>query len=155
MLSNDQTDEEQSAFLREVLLGNPEAIEFCEVLFGISQVWDDVVDGDEFTAENVNEMMWDALVVLPCNTFYQQHFGVLQPLLQAAIVDWLDSNELCRGDKEEQCAAYVLRDTITTIIIHCARLIGGYEHMRKISLRVRTELYKEPIEEYMREHNER
>ena len=145
MLSSDQRE-----FLLRALQGNIPAVAFCETLFSISQAWDDIVDQDK--EYDVNKMMWEALVTLPNNPFYREHFDILNPFVQIAIVDWLDSNELCKGNVEQKAAAYVLRDTLTTIVIHCARLIGGYDWMMEISMEVRRELYNEPLNEYLGEH---
>lgn len=139
------TDNE-SEFLDRVLLGNRDAVEFCEDLFAISQLWDDLVDGDKAVeSETINAAFWCALVDLPNNPFYQMHFGTLQPLVQAAIVDWLDANDLEHGNYEARAAAYVLRDSVGAIVIHCARILGGYAHMRRISMEVRRALYDEAL----------
>ena len=142
---------QQKELLNRVLLGNLPAIAFCETVFSISQTWDDIVDQDK--EYDVNGMMWEALITLPNNPFYQQYFDILNPLLQACIIDWMDSNELCKGTQEEKVAAYVLRDSLTNIIIHCARLVGGFDWMREISMEVRGTLYDEPIQKYLEEHN--
>lgn len=149
MLSNNQTE-----LLREVLLGNTPAIEFCEAIFEVSQVWDDIIDEAPRNPAEINKAFWIALSVIPRNRFYQQHYGELQPLLEAAMIDWIDSNDLILSDESQhKAAAYVLRDTLTNIVIHCAKVIGGYEHMRHVSMTIREALYDEPFEDYMREHN--
>ena len=144
----------QTELLNRVLLGNQPAIAFCETVFSISQTWDDIVDRDNnFTDHDVNRMMWEAMITLPNNPFYQQYFDILNPILQASIVDWMDSNELCKGTTEEKVAAYILRDSVTNIVIHCARLVGGFDWMAEISTEVRAALYDEPIEIYLKEHD--
>lgn len=145
MLSNDQ-----AAFLSRVLQGDMAAVAFCETLFHISQVWDDLVDRDrDVPREEVDAAFWNALIAIPNNPFYMQHAAVLQPLMQAAIVDWMDATTLERGTPRERTVSYVLRDSLSAIVIHCARLIGGYEWMRSISPDVRRELYDEAISEYI------
>lgn len=147
------TDNEH-AFLNRVLLGNALAVAFCEELFQVSQVWDDLYDEDkEVSKETLNRTFWSTLISLPNNPFYQQYFDVLNPLLQAAIVDWIDSNDLARGNREQKCAAFVLRDTLSSIVIHCARLVGGWDWMREISVEVREALYDEDsLSDFMEEH---
>lgn len=144
----------QKELLHKVLQGDLRAIHFCETLFSISQIWDDIIDCDNnFTDSDVNGMMWKAIVTLPNNPFYQQYFDILNPLLQASIVDWMDSNKLCNGTPEEKIAAYVLRDSLTNIVIHCARLVGGFDWMAEVSMEIRRSLYDEPIEIYLKEHD--
>ena len=141
---------DQTELLNKVLRGDPFAISFCSIIWGVSQVWDDLVDKDrELTANDINKTMWDLLVTLPNNPFYRDNFDILNPLVQSAIVDWLDSNDLVNGNTESKVVAYVLRDSISTIIIHCARIIGGFDWMREISIEVREALYDEPIENYL------
>lgn len=140
----------QPELLNKVLRGDPFAISFCKIIWGVSQVWDDLVDKDkELTANDINKTMWDLLVTLPNNPFYRDNFDILNPLVQSAIVDWLDANELVNGNRESKIAAYVLRDSVTTIVIHCARLVGGFDWMREISVEVREALYDEPIENFL------
>jgi hypothetical protein len=147
--------DDQREFLQYALRGNVPAVEFCELLGQITQVWDDIIDGDnpELTHEDINAAFWNLFIALPNNVFYQQNFHTLSPLLQAAIVDWWDSNELVKGGVTEKAAAYVLRDTLTTIVIHCARIIGGYAWMREVSMEVRKFLYTEDLLEFMEEHS--
>lgn len=146
----------QRGFLHDVLLGHSSAIEFAELLGQITQAWDDIIDGDnpELSKEEINAAFWNLFVALPRNEFYRQHFDTLNPLLQAAIVDWWDSNELQKSPRvTDKAAAYVLRDTLTTVVIHCARLIGGYSWMREVSLRVRNWLYIEDVNDFVKEHS--
>lgn len=144
----------QNAFLERILCGNQLAISFCEELFEVSQVWDDLYDEDkEVSKETLNKVFWSLLITLPSNPFYQANFDVLNPLMQAAIVDWMDANELARGDVQQKCVAYVLRDSLSTILIHCARIIGGWDWMREVSVEVRDALYDEPLIEFMEECN--
>lgn len=146
------TDDEYG-FLNEALLGDQYAIEFCRSLFRISQVWDDLIDGDEAVdAESINAAFWEALVTIPLNPFYRNNFTTLQPLVQAAIIDWLAANDLERGSQQEQVVAFVLRDTLTSIITHCALIVGGYQHMRDVNPVVRRKLHDESIAEYLQEH---
>lgn len=144
------TDDEQTALLNHALLGNAAAINFCEAVFGISQVWDDLIDRDVVVDnETINMVFWDALITLPNNPFYRAHILTLTPLLQAAIVDWMDANTLeGHGIHQKQCA-FVLRDSLVGIVIHCAFLVGGWEHMRAISVEVRSTLYDETQDEYL------
>jgi hypothetical protein len=148
--------ETQTQFLTRVLRGHPSAIEFCLLLGQITQVWDDLIDGDnvELSKESINAAFWNLFVALPRNEFYRQHFDTLNPLLQAAIVDWWDSTVMQAEDSiQSKAIAYVLRDTLTTIVTHCARLVGGYDWMRTMSMEVRRYLYNETMEQFIKEHS--
>ena len=146
MLTGDET-----AFLNEVLKGNTDAVEYCQDLFQISQIWDDLIDKDEpVSDESINAMMWLALVQLPYNKFYMENINALQPIMQKAILDWLAANHMENGTPQERVVAYVLRDTLTTIVTHCALLIGGYEWAQFVSIRVREALHDEDMDEYLK-----
>jgi hypothetical protein len=149
-------EQQQAEFLSRVLRGNSTAVEFCLLLGQITQVWDDLVDGDNpaLRKADIDAAFWNLFVALPRNEFYREHFDTLNPLLQAAIVDWWDANELQRDPSpQNKAVAYVLRDTLTTVVIHCARLVGGYDWMRQVSMDVRRFLYTEDLEHFIREHS--
>ncbi len=142
-------------FLCNALSGHIEAVEFCRTLFRISQVWDDLVDGDEsLSTEDINKVFWECLVELPQNPFYQRHFFTLQPLLREYIIQWLDANTLEQGSDHDQNIAFALRDGIGGIISQCAYIIGGYERMRAVSPEIRKHIFEEPLENYKDELNE-
>lgn len=140
---------EEHDFLVEILQGNMAAVAFCENLFRISQIWDDLIDGDkEVSADTTNEAFWRALITVNENPFYFKHAQELQPLIRAAIVDWMDANALEKDGEHGQDVAFVLRDSISAIVIHCAYIIGGFPLMRQVSLAVRKRIYDESLVDY-------
>lgn len=125
------------------------AVKFCEDLFRISQIWDDLIDRDrEVPNTFINQMMWKALVDVPQNPFYYNNATSLSKIIELHIIDWFDANELEQGSDHDKNMAFVLRDSIGTIVIHCAKIIGGYDWMRSISTEVRRYVYDEPLEAY-------
>lgn len=143
-------------FLLEVLAGHTDAVAFCQIFFGITQIWDDVIDNDTpVTDAHINKAFWDALISLPENRFYQQHMATLLPLMRATINDWLDANAFEQGDEHHQRLAYVLRDSVSNLVIQCAYLVGGYDWLRHVSLRVREWVYDEPFDAYIKQLQER
>ena len=75
----------EHAFLYQVLRGHPEAVGFVTALGRISQVLDDLYDGDKpVTRPQLDETFWDLLVGLPANPFYRAHFAYLHPLVTAS-----------------------------------------------------------------------
>lgn len=149
METPDQLTENQAAFLRYVLQENDAAIDFCELVWGISQIIDDLVDVDKpVDSEDIRRAFWDAIIALPNNSFYQQHFLTLNPLLQGAFLDWAVSDDLRAEGGELAKAGYVLRDQATRIVVHCARIIGGYDWARQIDMKVCRALYVEPMQDY-------
>jgi len=136
-------------FLRMALQNNMAAVAFCECLFRVSQTWDDLIDQDKEVSKNqINSMMWEALVVLPSNPFYQRWQHELQPLLKAFILDWIDATTLESTDDHGKNIAFVLRDSVGAVVSHCAYLIGGYDWMVKVSPDVRRHIFEEKLEDY-------
>ncbi|MDN5937291.1 MAG: hypothetical protein L0H83_01380 [Salinisphaera sp.] len=140
----------EAQFLHETLKGNTEAVRFCQLVFRISQVLDDLHDGDKpVTKTQLHQFAWELIEELPTNGFYQRHFTRLQPVLRHCLLDWMDSCALEQGDARNKTVAYVIRDTTTMIVSHCAYLIGGFEYMHKISPDLRKRLHSEPINDYI------
>ena len=142
-------DEHQ--FLNKVLQGCAEAVEFCEQLFGISQVLDDLIDKDKpVPDEAITRAFWMALIELPANPFYRQHEPYLRPLMASALQDWTDATCMERaGDDHGKHLAFVLRDQLTTVVIQCTYLIGGYGWMQEVSEPIRRHFHEDLLADYM------
>lgn len=135
--------------LVRALKGNMDAVYFCEAWFRVTQVWDDLIDKDRPVSDvDINKAFFTCLVDIPSNPFFARHAGYLVPIINAAIVDFQDANILEKGSDREKMVAYVIRDTATTIVTHCAYIVGGYEWMSKIGTMVRTSLHDEDFEIY-------
>lgn len=131
------------------LKNDADAVKFCEAVFYISQVYDDAVDGDRpITVGEIHAAFWAALVEIPRNAFYQKHREFLQPLLQASLVDWMDANELQRGSDHDKNIAFVLRDSVSALAIHCAELVGGEAWRRTVSCDLRRVIFDETLVDY-------
>jgi len=146
--------ENERQFLIRVLQSNGPAIEMCEILFRISQVWDDLYDNDnDVSKEAINEAFWEALIELPGNTFYQRHFNTIHPLLKQYIIDWMDANLLEQENEHGQNIAFVLRDSVASVVVQCAYLVGGYDWMRTVSPQIRRFMLDEKLDDYKAELN--
>ena len=115
--------------------GNASAVELLLTLSEISEVWDDLVDGDKPVApHDLERCFWAALVKLPLNQFFNENKAALMPLIVSSINSWLDSNRLAKGDKTDRTHAFTLCRLDIQIAQHIALLTGGYDHMREVSL---------------------
>lgn len=142
----------QHAFLMEVLKGDYLAVDFCESIFRVSQLLDDMVDRDKAVSNDmIVEAFWRALIQIPNNEFYRRNFDTLNPMLRAMLVDWLDANTLeATKDAHDRSIAFVLRDSIGAIAIHAAFLVGGYAWGRQVSADIRRHIFEETLEDYQR-----
>ena len=145
--------ETQEQMLARVLQGNFDAIAFCETLFAISQILDDIVDGDKpLTTNDVYQAFWLALIELPINPFYRHFEHFVRPLMAGALQDWRDSVTLERdGDHHGRSLAFVLRDQLTGLVVQCAYLIGGSAWMAEVSAGIRRFFHDETFSAYNQE----
>lgn len=134
----------ESQLLHEVLMGYEPAIDFCDVLFRCTQILDDLYDGDRpVCRETIAELTWLALCRLPEDPFYREYAHVLAPLVRAGVLDWIDSNTLQAGGEAARRIAFIQRDTISTLVIHIAGIVGGDDWMREQSLKIRLHIFSE------------
>lgn len=147
----DRTKAERE-FLTGILQGVEEAVDLCVTLGEIAQKWDDIIDGDaEPTPENISALVLLVIGELNRNPFYQRHIGELQPLIEVSIVDWLTANQFEKGDYHERTLAFVLRDSLHSIVIHMARIIGGMRWAVEVSPDIRRFFHDEGLTEYLAE----
>lgn len=116
------------------LRDQPEAIAFCGSLLTVAHCWDDLIDKDTtLSDEAINRAMWLALIEIPANGFYRQHFHSLSPILQMGILNWHSANRLESSlDVEHHRFAFVIRALVTDVIAACALLIGGPDWGREV-----------------------
>ncbi len=143
----------EAAFLRRVLKDDPGAVAFCLTVARVSQTLDDLIDRDKpVTDDQIIATFWDALFTLPSNPFYQRHFGTLNPAMRSVLIEWLDATALERsGDDHGRNVAFALRDTMATLVIQVALLVGGYDWMRQVSVPIRRHAHDESLEQYKQE----
>lgn len=143
----------ERAFLQHVLKDHAAAILFCEALFRVSQVLDDLIDGDKpVTSDAIYRAFWEAMIDIPGNAFYRAHEPLLRPLMAAALQDWRDSVTLERdGDRHGRTLAFVLRDQLTSLVVQCAGLVGGFAWMQQVSADIRRHFHEDKLDDYLNE----
>lgn len=140
----------EETFLQQVLCGNQPAIAFCQQLFATTQVIDDLIDRDRPVPDPaIFRSYWNCLFELPANPFYRAHEPYLRPILAAGFQDWWDSVQLERArDDHSRSIAFVLRDSLTSVVTQCAYLIGGYDWMQRYALAIRWHAHEDTLESY-------
>jgi hypothetical protein len=137
--------------MREVLWEaaqeNKDAFEYMGFWIRSAQLIDDLFDEIEYwKSENTYELAQLLLVDMPSNSFFHAHKLTLLPLHVTVLNAWRDSNDWKdSGDAPRKLHALVMCEQISDIMILVAYLIGGYKHMRKVSLKVRELFLKEEI----------
>lgn len=137
-------------FLLKVLCGDRAATAFCEELFWISQLLDDLIDKDKPRSDtDIVKAFHIALIALPDNPFYRAHFDHLRPMLALALQAYADASQLERmPDAHTVSLAFVLRDLLTDVVTQCARLVGGYDHAQAVSIEIRLRFHDETLGDY-------
>lgn len=116
-------------------VGDSEAVEFLELVFDITDVWDDLVDKDrEVTESQINNIFTKCLIRLPGNLFYRQHYAILASQLMLVINAWQDANELEKGDEADRVYACGLRFLLVQLIATVVNLVKGPDAAREISV---------------------
>lgn len=121
--------------LLEFVRGDREAFAFLMDVYDIVEIWDDLIDKDKPVDDVVlNATFYRALITLPRNPFYHKHFLDLNPVFEAAILDWYTANALEKtGVTEHLYTSYGLRRGVQMLAIMAARIIGGVEWANKVS----------------------
>ena len=142
---------DQELMLEHLFQGNKNAVDMILILGEISQVWDDLIDGDDCSAEDINKAFSYALVHLPRNPFYEQYFLEIQPLIEQSIMNWVHATEIEKTKNADLYhLSFVLRDSLTDLILRCAMLIGGGQWANDNAIQVRSLFYDESFEDYVK-----
>lgn len=136
--------------LMEWLRGDESAIRFIEDVAYVTQVWDDLIDGDKpVTPEQINGAFERLFISVPRSSFYRAYFAEVQPLIEQMIVDWHTANALERGSEQDRMASWMLRDSLTAVVIRAAILVGGYAWGLECAPEIRRFVHDEPFDDYL------
>jgi hypothetical protein len=129
------------AILEEVCLGNPQAAEFCHTFLHWVHLIDDYIDRDNPnpSQDYVILVNLELLRMLSFNPFWQQHKASLFPVIIQSVQAFADSNRWAKSDDfRKRATADVLKSQYQDVFWHVAYIVGGYEHLNKISQKFRT-----------------
>ena len=131
------------------LLDNKSAVDFCVLLFEISQLFDDIYDEGKLEKTETVELMLKTLIYLPENQFYRYNQMQLQPMINSYILQWMSANGL--EDKKIMLEkSYMLRAFLFQIYHFCAKLLYGDLYAIDNAILFQ-ELYGETYLEYNKE----
>ena len=125
------------------------AVEWLLMLWGAIQVFDDVADGDPVEREDLNAAIWNTLVGMNQNTFWQANSHTLAPIVASAILKWQASDQAERAGQAD-ARSFVWRagyyDVVLMAVAWCHGTQRGTEAAKQVM-----ELYGETLEDYMKE----
>jgi len=119
--------------LNEWFKGNKDAVDWVLAMWEVTQLWDDLIDGDEAKPDRINYVFQQLLVGMPENNFYATNRFMLTPVIMSNILSWHTANELEKTKNEDDInKAYVLRAEFYNLIIMVASLTGGFEWAKSV-----------------------
>ena len=135
---NAMTSDEIATF---VCKGNKDAERFCKTFVAYCHLLDDCVDRDKpCDAERVARESIEFIVELSVNPFFQAHKAQLIGLIIQGFRAWADSNapkynptEFKDGTLERLYERDVIKGFYHEAVYHVAAILGGWEHLRKVT----------------------
>lgn len=134
-----------------VLQGNRQAIDACVLLFGIAQVWDDIIDGESVAPETANRAFIAALVELPTNPIAQM-MPELPYHIYNVFLRWRDATaiENNKPSDSDLHKCYMLRAGLYDIFVLIAAKLYGDDYAAHVGPMVRR-MYGEDFNDYSKE----
>lgn len=134
------------------LKGHAEACIFIDTVFDIAHTLDDLTDRDKpVSTAQAQSAFRSALIDLPRNPFYVQHFALLNAALHLAFLNWLAANnlEVRADDDAAKDVAFILRSSYADLITVCAYIIGGEAWAVQVAADVRVHASSEGKAQYL------
>ena len=142
---------DERKLLLDFLLGNEDAANLCEDVLYVAHLWDDQIDRDRIrTDAEVNQGWYKALVSIPRNPFYRQHFDLINPVVMIAISDWMTATKY---ERESPCldklaTAFVIRSSYLNVLVMCANIVGGSHYGASMAPALREIFHHEGLRTY-------
>lgn len=125
------------------------AIDWLLMLWGAIQVFDDVADGDPVEREDLNAAIWDTLVGMSQNAFWQANSSALTPIVATMILKWQASDQAERAGKAD-ARSFGWRAGYYDVVLMAVALCHGTQQATQVASQV-MELYGESFDEYLKE----
>jgi hypothetical protein len=135
------------------LNGDIDAVATVVMLSTISETYDDLIDGDPVSPQQVHSTFIAATVGLQFNPFFKRWEQLIYGTVLAGLNAWLDSLELEKRDGEaSRMHAFYLRNYLYELLNVCAFAVGGFDHMRAVSLEMRDFFTHETYNQWEHRH---
>ena len=120
-------------------------IDFFTVIQGL----DDWRDNDPVDPHQKEKVIYQVMVELPQNQFFQTHSHNLLPLVSILVLKWIGANKL-EDNREQLHKAYMWRASYYDLILEVVRLVHGFDGAANAAEYV-AKLYGETYEDYVKE----
>lgn len=135
--------------LKEVFGLPDDAREWLLALWNLTQVFDDMADGDHPDRDDLDQAILDALVNMPGNAFFAAHQGSLLPLVAVAILKWKASDTVERAG-DAGVMSFAWRAGFYDIVLAVVQLCHGQQVAMEVCHLV-MQLYGEDFPTYCEE----
>jgi hypothetical protein len=120
-------------------------LDFWDVIQGL----DDWRDGDTVDAKDKELVIYQVLVSLPSNPFFQKCSNQLLPVVSNLVLKWIGANKL-EDNNEEFSKAYMWRAAYYDLVLEVVRVVHGYKVASNVAPYV-AKMYGEKFEDYKKE----
>lgn len=120
-------------------------LDFFDVIQGL----DDWRDDDPVEPRQKEKVIYQVMVELPQNHFFQTYCHNLLPLVSVLILKWIGANKL-EDNREQLHKAYMWRAAYYDLILEVVRLVHGFDGAAGAAEYV-AKLYGETYEDYVKE----
>jgi hypothetical protein len=117
--------------------------------FGVIQGLDDWRDNDPVEPRQKEKVIYQVMVELPQNLFFQANSHNLLPLVSILVLKWIGANKL-EDNREQLHKAYMWRAAYYDLILEVVRLVHGFDNAANAAEYV-AKLYGETYEDYVKE----
>lgn len=147
--------DKRNALRVQACAGDVHALQFLASVMDVVEIWDDLVDRDKpVTESEINAAFVSLLLVLPQNPFFERNKQFLLPVMTMCVNAWFDANALEKSnDTRLQQSAWWLKQMGVELYPAVAYVVGGFDHMRKISQEARVLLMHEDFLTFKQEHD--
>jgi hypothetical protein len=125
------------------------AVEWLLDVWRMIQMLDDVADGDPVSRDDLNAVIWAALVTMPANPFFLANAAALQTALAQLVLKWQASDDAERQGQAD-ARSYMWRAGYYDLILLVVLLTKGHADAMKDAKTV-MHLYGETLHEYLKE----
>ena len=134
--------------------GDKNALEMLNMFVFISHIWDDLVDKDKETSEDlINKVFAMCLVYLPMNAFYRQIQYQIMPMWITVISSYETANQFEKEKDEHGIEiSHSLRYAAGNIIAYSIYLCVGPEKAKEYLPKMWKTIFFERFDDYRKEH---
>lgn len=125
------------------------AVEWLLMMFQVTQVFDDVADGDEVLREELNKCIWSTLVAMPLNPFFVANSTTLLPVVALSILKWQGSDAVERAGQANEMS-FGWRAAFYDLCMIAVQACHGVKRATELSGDV-LKLYGETFNDYQKE----